>query len=372
MGVSTSPAITVRPRAGGDAGVDVAVEDVRIAAPGPGQVRVAIRATGVCHSDLHVVNGDWPADQPLVLGHEGAGVVEEVGPGVTGVAPGDHVVLSWFAPCMACANCSAGRGWLCTGTTALANTLPDGSTPFAGADGSPLWPYLGLGTFGSHVVVPETAAIRVDDELPFTVGALLGCSVTTGVGAVLNTARVPAGASAVVVGCGGVGLSIVMGLRLAGAHPIVAVDLSADKRAMALELGADVVLDPRETDTGAWLQEQFGGVDFAFEAIGNAQVIETLPGMLAAGGAAVLVGMPRMGARSSIDPYELADQGKSILGCNYGSSVARVDVPRLARLYLAGRLPLDRLIDTVRPLAEGPQALDELASGAGLRSILTP
>ncbi|MEH0109024.1 alcohol dehydrogenase catalytic domain-containing protein [Tersicoccus sp. MR15.9] len=366
----TSPAITVRP--GAETGVSVALEDVHVAAPGPGQVRVGIRATGVCHSDLHVVNGDWPTDQPLVLGHEGAGVVEETGPGVTGVRTGDHVVLSWFAPCRACANCAAGRAWLCTGTTALANTLPDGTTPFTDASGGELWPYLGLGTFGSHVVVPETAVVVVDEELPFTVGALLGCSVTTGVGAVLNTARVPAGASAVVVGCGGVGLSIVMGLRLAGAHPIIAVDLSGEKRATAQELGADVVLDPRETDTGAWLRERFGGVDYAFEAIGNAHVIETLPGMLAPGGAAVLVGMPRMGARSSIDPYELADQGKSILGCNYGSSVARVDVPRLARLHLAGRLPLERLIDRVRPLAEGPQALDELAAGTGLRSILTP
>lgn len=282
------------------------------------------------------------------------------------------MVLSWFAPCMRCNNCAAGRGWLCTGTTALANTLPDGSTPFRDSEGKELWPYLGLGTFTPHVVVPETAAVKVDPELPFTVGALLGCSVTTGVGAVLNTARVPAGASALVVGCGGVGLSVVMGLKLAGAHPVIAVDLSPAKRAKARELGATVAVDPRETDLTAYVHNLVGGVDFAFEAIGNEKVIETLPGMLAPGGAAVLVGMTRFGARASIDPYDLADQGKSILGCNYGSSVARVDIPRLTKLHVAGQLPLEQLIDNVRPLSEAGLALDELAAGTGLRSILTP
>ena len=359
-------ATTYRPGRG------AAQEPVVVAAPGPGQIRVSIRATGVCHSDLHIVNGDWPSEQPLVLGHEAAGVVDETGPGVTTIRSGDHVVLSWFAPCMRCSNCAAGRGWLCTGTTALANTLPDGSTPFKDSEGQELWPYLGLGTFAPHVVVPETAAVKVDDDLPFTVGALLGCSVTTGVGAVLNTARVPTGASAVVIGCGGVGLSAVMGLKLAGAHPIIAADLSPEKRAKAQELGATITVDPRETDLTEYVHDLLGGVDFAFEAIGNEKVIETLPGLLAPGGAAVLVGMTRFGARSSIDPYDLADQGKSILGCNYGSSVARVDIPRLAKLHLAGHLPLEQLIDNVRPLSEACLALEELAAGTGLRSVLTP
>jgi S-(hydroxymethyl)glutathione dehydrogenase/alcohol dehydrogenase len=355
------------------AGRGTARELINIAAPGRGQVRVDIRATGVCHSDLHIVNGDWPAEQPLVLGHEAAGVVAQVGPGVTSLQPGDHVVLSWFAPCMRCNNCAAGRGWLCTGTTALANTLPDGSTPLRDSQGEEVWPYLGLGTFAPQVVVPESAAVKVDDDLPFTIGALLGCSVTTGVGAVLNTARVPAGASAVVIGCGGVGLSVVMGLRLAGANPIIAADLSPDKRAKARKLGATETVDPRETDLNVYVNNLLGGgVDYAFEAIGNEKVIETLPGLLAPGGAAVLVGMTRLGARASIDPYDLADQGKSILGCNYGSSVPRIDIPRLAKLHLAGQLPMEQLIDKVRPLWEASLALEELAAGTGLRSILTP
>lgn len=364
--MTDTSAFTFRPGAG------PSLEPVRVRPPDRGQVRVEIRATGVCHSDLHIVNGDWPTERPLVLGHEASGVVQETGPDVTDLVPGDHVVLSWFAPCRKCVNCAAGRGWLCTGTTALDHTLPDGSTPFSDGNGQDLWPYLGLGTFTSEVVVPETAAVKVGKDVPFTVGALLGCSVTTGVGAVLNTADVPAGASAVVIGCGGVGLSVIMGLRLAGAYPIIAVDLSEAKRTKAEELGATLTVDPRTTDLTSYVSEELGGVDFAFEAIGNEKVIETLPGLLAPGGAAVLVGMTRIGARSSIDPFDLADQGKRILGCNYGSSVAHVDIPRLSRLYLAGQLPLEELIDTVRPLGDAQQALDELAAGSGLRSILIP
>ena len=364
--MSESTAATFRP------GTGLGFEAVRLRETGPGLVRVDIRATGVCHSDLHIVNGDWPADRPLVLGHEASGVVSEVGDGVTRVAIGDHVVLSWFAPCGSCVQCASGRAWLCSGTTALDNTLPDGSTPFTDASGDDVWPYLGLGTFTETVVVPQSAVITVSPKLPFHVGALLGCSVTTGIGAVVNTARVPIGATAVVIGCGGVGLSVIMGLKLVGANPIIAVDLSPEKLEMAQELGATVTLRADETDVPVYLQEHFGGADFAFEAIGRPATIETLPSMLAAGGVAVLVGMTPIGARASIDPFDLADQGKSILGCNYGSSVAKRDIPKLAALYLAGLLPLDRLIGSVRPLGEAPAAIEELAAGVGLRSILVP
>jgi S-(hydroxymethyl)glutathione dehydrogenase/alcohol dehydrogenase len=363
---ASSDAVTFRRDAG------LGVEPIHVAPPGHGQIGVEIRATGVCHSDLHIVNGDWPADKPLVLGHEAAGIIREIGPDVDGVSVGDHVVLSWFAPCGRCLNCAAGRAWLCTGTKALDNTLPDGSTAYTDADGHELWPYLGLGTFTSSVIVPETAAITVPQELPFEVGALLGCSITTGVGAVVNTAKVPIGSSAVVIGCGGVGLSIIIGLRLIGANPIIAVDLSAEKLAKAAELGATVTLRADQTDIPSYLQEHYGGVDFAFEAIGRVPTIESLPRMLAGGGTAVLVGMAAAGSRASIDPFDLADQGKSILGCNYGSSVAKIDIPKLANLYLAGRLPLDELIGKLRPLDEAEAALEDLRQGKGLRSILIP
>ncbi|MGW0877190.1 alcohol dehydrogenase catalytic domain-containing protein [Streptomyces sp. NPDC002740] len=366
MSSQQSPAIVFDPATG------LQTREVSLRPAGPGEVAIDVRAAGVCHSDLHIVNGDWPSDRPLVLGHEAAGVVTSVGPGVTTLRPGDHVVLSWFAPCRRCRKCVAGQAWLCTGTTAVANTLPDGTTPFTDADGEEVWPYLGLGAFTDRVVVPESAAVKVPEELPFEVGALLGCSITTGVGAVVNTARVRPGESAVVIGTGGVGLSVVMGLRLAGADPVVAVDLSPERLAVAERFGATHTLHGASTDVARWCQEELGGVDYAFEAIGSPKVIETLPAMLTSGGAAVLVGMTPTGATGAFDLFDLADQGKRILGCNYGSSVGEIDIPRLARLYLSGRLPVDDLIGTVRPLAEAAAALDDLKNNSGVRTILRP
>ncbi|MCX4238484.1 alcohol dehydrogenase catalytic domain-containing protein [Streptomyces ortus] len=361
-----SSAIVFDPRAG------LGTREVTLRPAGPGEVEIEVRAAGVCHSDLHIVSGDWPTDRPLVLGHEAAGVVTGVGPGVTSVGPGDHVVLSWFAPCRRCRKCVAGQGWLCTGTKAVANTLPDGTTPFTDADGEAIWPYLGLGAFTDRLVVPETAAVQVPDELPFGIGALLGCSITTGIGAVVNTAGVRPGESAVVIGTGGVGLSVVMGLSLVGADPVVAVDLSPERLAAARKFGATHTLDGARDDVAAWCQDELGGVDYAFEAIGSPKVVETLPAMLTSGGAAVLVGMAATGATGSFDLFDLADQGKRILGCNYGSSVGELDIPKLARLYLAGRLPLDDLVGKVRPLKEAPLAFDDLRSNTGVRTILEP
>ncbi|MEU6888938.1 alcohol dehydrogenase catalytic domain-containing protein [Streptomyces viridosporus] len=366
MPSTLSPAVVFDPACG------LRSSRVSLRPAGPGEVEIEVRAAGVCHSDLHIVTGDWPTDRPLVLGHEAAGVVTAVGAGVTSVKTGDHVVLSWFAPCRRCRKCVAGKGWLCTGTRAVANTLPDGSTPFTDDRGEAVWPYLGLGAFTERLVVPETAAVKVPDELPFGIGALLGCSITTGVGAVVNTARVRPGESAVVVGTGGVGLSVVMGLRLAGADPVVAVDLSPERLAAAERFGATHTLDGAVTDVAAWCQEELGGVDYAFEAIGSPKVIETLPAMLTPGGAAVLVGMAPTGATGAFDLFDLADQGKRILGCNYGSSVGEIDIPKLARLHLAGRLPMDDLIGRIRPLAEAAAAFDDLRSNTGVRTILEP
>lgn len=361
---SVAPAVVFEP------GNGLRLREVSTRAPRAGEVAVQIRAAGVCHSDLHILNGDWPEDRPLVLGHEAAGVVTAVGDGVD-LEPGDHVVLSWFAPCGRCERCAAGQAWLCTGTRAVENVLPDGGTAFS-ADGEEIWPFLGLGAFTSSVVVPRSAAIKVSPELSFEVGALLGCAVTTGVGAVTNTAGVRPGETAVVVGCGGVGLAIVMGLRLAGAGTIVAVDLSAERRAAAERFGATVTLDGAAVDVAEWCREHLGGADYAFEAVGSPRLIEQLPGMVRSGGAAVVVGMPPIGATVAIDAFELADQGKRILGCNYGSSVAAVDIPRLAGLFLAGRLPLDQLVGATRPLAEAEAAFDDLKAGIGLRGILVP
>lgn len=351
---------------------EVAIRELRIAAPRADQVLVKIMASGVCHSDLHVLDGDWPVDVPMVLGHEGAGIVEAVGPNVRDVRPGDHVVLSWFAPCRRCEACASGKAWLCSNTKAVANTLPDGSTPLSDAAGNPVLPFLGVGTFSEYTVVPETATVRVSEEIPFEIGALIGCAVTTGVGAAVHTAKVQPGDSAVVVGCGGVGQAVVLGLRLAGANPIVAVDLSAERLELALELGATHTLRGDDPELLDRIHEITGGAHHAFEAIGRPATIESLPSMLRAGGQAVLVGMTAIGKRVSFDPFDLADQGKSILGCNYGSSVPVVDFPRLAALHLSGRLPLARLVGTHGELADAPKAFEDLRAGLGLRTILHP
>lgn len=349
------------------------LREVSTDAPRRGEVRVEVRAAGLCYSDLHVIDGHWPTDRRLVMGHEAAGVVIEVGEAVSTTAVGDHVVLSWFAPCRICRDCIAGQPWLCQNTKALDNTMPDGSTRVHDHEGEgELWPYLGLGAFTREITVPETAVVVVPEALPFDVGALLGCSITTGVGAALNTAAVRPGQSAVVVGCGGVGLSTVIGLRLAGADPIVAVDISDERLAVAARLGATATLNAATVDVACWCQTELGGVDFAFEAIGSVPVIDTLQGMLGAGGAAVIVGMTSLDASATYNPFELADRGQRILGCNYGSSNGHLDIPMLARLYLSGSLPLDQLVGRTRPLSEIAEAVDDLRSGTGLRTILIP
>jgi len=317
--------------------------DLELPDPVSDQVRVRLTASGVCHSDLHARTGDWMVPLPLVLGHEGAGFVEAIGPDVQDVAPGVHVVLSWFAPCRRCTACASGKAWLCTGTKALQHPAVNG-----------VHAYLGLGTWAEQALVPESAAIRIDERVPFELAALIGCSITTGVGAVLNTARVEAGESALVVGTGGVGQAILLGLQLAGADPIVALDPSAPRLAQARRLGAT---------------EAEGPFDHVFEASGRA--FASALTHVARGGTLTLVGMPAEGVTATIDPFDLADQGKRILGCNYGFSVPSVDFPRLARLYLSGRLPLEKLVGVTRPLEEAEAALDDLKHAVGLRTVLT-
>ena len=351
-------------------GAPLAAERLDLEEPREDLVRVRICASGVCHSDLHVVNGDWPIDPPVVLGHEGAGEVEAVGPAVRDVRPGDHVVLSWFAPCRRCHACASGRAWACGGTRSGENLLPDGSTPLRRPDGSEVLAYLGIGTFSTATLVPESAAVPIPVEVPFGVAALIGCAVTTGVGAVLNTSRVRPGESAVVIGCGGVGQAILLGLALVSAHPVVAVDLSDDRLAQARSLGATATFHGDDPDLIERIREATGGADHAFEAIGVPRMIEMLPAMLGAGGAAIVVGMPAIDARASFSPFDLTDRGMRILGCNYGSSVSAVDFPRIASLYLAGRLPLDRLVGRTRPLREANEALVDLESAIGLRTVL--
>jgi S-(hydroxymethyl)glutathione dehydrogenase / alcohol dehydrogenase len=340
--------------------------DVSLAAPGPGEVEVEIAAAGVCGSDLHVVRGEWAVPMPVVLGHEGAGVVSALGPEVTGLEVGDHVILSWVPQCGRCRQCQASRPWQCelvASVVAPGGVLFDGTSRWS-RDGETLHHYLGVSSFAERVVVPESGAVRIRDDAPLDVVAIVGCAVATGVGAVRNTAAVPAGASVAVIGCGGVGLSVIQGARLAGAARIVACDVDPGKLDVAERLGA--------TDTVRAGDPLPDGLDFVFDAIGKIETTEQAIGALGLGGAAVIVGLPPTGMTARFDPLALAEANQRILGSNYGSVDPQRDLPLLVDLYMDGELDLDSLISGRRPLEEAAAALDDLAAGRALRTLLTP
>lgn len=347
------------------------IEELLLEPPRASEVRVRLLASGVCHSDLHLADADWETTGPIALGHEGAGIVEEVGSDVSAPAVGQLVVLNWFAPCLVCPGCQSGRQWLCSGSRALEHLLPDGSSRLRRRDSSAVLAFLGCGTFAEGAVVPARAAVPVPESVPPEVAALIGCCVTTGVGAVLNTAEVPPGASVAVFGLGGVGLSVVMGAVLAGATSIVAVDRVQEKLDLALELGATSTVlasDPRETVRE--VRRVSGGVDFAFEAIGLQVTIEQAIAVLGPGGTAVLVGMTPFGVRPSFDAFKLVDRSLRVLGSNYGFAVGSRDFPRYAELYRRGRLPIDRLIDERIELKDVNAAMEDMRAGRGLRRVI--
>ena len=347
-------------------------ETLTLDAPGPGQVRVRMLASGVCHSDLHVRDGEWERPGPLVLGHEGAAVVESVGAGVTSLRDGQLVALTWYAPCRRCAACLAGREWLCTGSSSVHHRLPDGRTPLRRGDGTEVLPYLGIGTFAEAATVPVEAAIPMPDGIAADAAALIGCCVATGVGAVTKTAQVEAGARVVVIGLGGVGLSCVMGAVLAGADRIIAVDRVPAKLERARDLGAsDVVLASDRTTTDAAVRAAVGGgPDYVFEAIGRPETVEQAIDLLPPGGTAVLVGLTPFGARASFEVFPFVDGSRRILGSNYGFAVASVDFPRYAALHLEGRLPIDRLVDRRIELDELEDAFAAMRRGEYVRQVI--
>jgi S-(hydroxymethyl)glutathione dehydrogenase/alcohol dehydrogenase len=355
------------------AGDPAAVEDVTIAEPRAGEVRVRILGSGVCHSDLHVRDGEWPRPIPMAMGHEGAGVVEAVGPGVSSLSVGQPVALSWLVPCGRCRSCRAGRPWACPDSPSFAHRLPDGATALTDRRGEPVMSYCGIGTMADATVVPEGAAIALPDGVDPAVAALIGCCVSTGVGAVTKTAAVPAGASVAIIGLGGVGLSCVMGAVLAEAGQIVAIDRVESKLGVARELGATdglVATDDRTTMIKALRDLTDGGPDFVFEAIGRVSTVELAIECLPIGGTAVLVGLTAFEARASFGVYPLVDGARRILGSNYGFADPAIDFPRYAALHLAGRLPVDRLIDRRIGLDDLEGAFDRLRAGEGLRQVV--
>ncbi|HMJ34477.1 MAG TPA: alcohol dehydrogenase catalytic domain-containing protein [Baekduia sp.] len=350
--------------------------EVTLAAPGPGEVRVRVEAAGVCHSDMHVRVGEWESPTPLVLGHEGAGVVVEVGEGVEELVEGDHVILSWIAPCGRCRFCLADRPTRCTvlgERVAPGAVMADGTTRLRTADGTDVHHYLGVASFAEEVVVPASGAIRVADDIPFDCAAIIGCAVATGVGAARTTAAVTPGSTAVVIGCGGVGLSIVQGARMGGCSRIVAVDLVPEKLATAAAVGATDTIDGSQDDVLATLAELLpDGADYAFDAIGSARVTEQAVAALGVGGTAVVVGMAPQGVQATFDLLGLAENDQRIVGCNMGGVRPRVDFPILVEQYRSGELRLEEMITGHRPLSEADAAFDDLAAGRALRTILQP
>lgn len=354
-------------------GEPLRVEEIDVAEPRAGEVRVRMVASGVCHSDYHVVLGEWGARTPLVLGHEGAGVVDSIGPGVTTLKPGDSVALSWTPSCRRCRYCVSGRPQLCTeaADNAYRNVLPDGTTRLSIA-GQPVYSYLSVASFSEYTVVPESGAVRIDDSADPALAALVGCAVTTGIGAVLNTARIEAGDTVAVIGCGGVGLSVVMGAALSSAGRIIAVDLSPEKLALAQRAGATDTIDAGQGDvvTAIRALTDGAGVDYAFEAIGRAQTIEQAYACLAPGGTAVVVGQVPTGVTVQIDPMAMSGRELTMKGSNYGSARPSLDFVRFLDLHRTGAVDLELLVSSRIKLDDINDAFDALGQGSGARTVV--
>jgi Zn-dependent alcohol dehydrogenase len=355
-----------------ETGARLEIVELDLAPPGPGEVLVRVHASGVCHSDLNAIDGTAATRCPAVLGHEGAGVIEAVGPGVS-LAPGTHVALSWMPWCGRCEECLRDLPHLCRAAwTAMAHGgLLDG-TPRLSRDGEPVYHYSLLSTFAEQAVVAERSCIPIPDDVPFDVASLVGCAIATGIGAVWNTAGVRPGERVCVIGCGGVGLSAVMGAAACGAEPVVAVDAAPGKLERALELGATTAIAWAGTAeaTAEAIVSATGGVDYALEATGRPEA--SIAAFLATRprGAAVLIGIPRGDAVVTLPALQIPRGERRVLGSVYGSSKPERDFPKILDLYRRGRLPLDRLISHRLPLARVEEGFELMTSGAALRVVL--
>ncbi|OLC16190.1 MAG: alcohol dehydrogenase [Candidatus Rokubacteria bacterium 13_1_40CM_69_27] len=350
------------------------IREVDVQAPRAGEVLIRMAAGGVCHSDLHAMTGHLVVALPAILGHEGAGVVADVGPGVTSVKPGDHVIPLWRLSCGVCEYCSDGRPALCNAGMQVRMTgrLPDGTTRFS-LDGKEIKHFAGVSTFSEYSVVPEGAVLKIPPELPLDRAALLGCAVITGVGAVINCARVRPGSSVVVFGTGGVGLNAVQGARIAGAEKIVAVDLLDRKLEFAKKFGATHTVNAAQGDPVAQVRALTGGrgVDYAFEVIGLPKTIRQAYDCLAKRGMAVVVGVTPMTTEVAVPVMSLVFEERVLTGSIYGSSRPRIDIPKLIDLYRAGTLKLDELLTRTYPFKEINEAYAALERGEVARSVVT-
>ena len=343
------------------------IEELDLAEPGPGEVLVKMMASGVCHSDWHIIKGEWTHHPlPIVLGHEGAGIVEAVGPNVSSVKPGDHIIIAWKTSCGVCEMCQKGWPNLCDRSPIA------GSKPTVRGTGAVINQLIGIGTFGSYTVVPEVAAVPIDEDVPFAQAALVGCGVATGVGAAINTAQVQPGATVAVFGCGGVGLNCIQGSVIAGATTIIGVDLLDNKLELAREFGATHTLNASKEDPVAGIKELTGGagVHYAFEAIGlvEAPFVQSIR-CTRKRGVTIWVGHAPINLPVTIDARDLM-QEKMVMGSFYGTARPHIEFPRLLDLYRSGKLKLDELVSRRFPLEEINTAFEVLGRGEVARSVV--
>ncbi|GLW06232.1 alcohol dehydrogenase [Microtetraspora sp. NBRC 13810] len=349
----------------GDDKLDIR-DDFTLAPMGPNDVRVKVRATGVCHSDLSVLTGVLPMPLPVVPGHEGAGEVLEVGDHVTGVKPGDHVIVNWTPACQQCDSCLNGQPYLCL--TYVMDSFVNARFRYGGD--TPAFGMAGCGTWAEEIVIPHQGAIKIDSDVPFEVAALIGCGITTGVGAVLNTARVRPGATVAVVGCGGVGLAVIQGARISGATTILAVDPLESKHELARKVGAthactpDALADTIASVTGG------RGFDHSFEVVGKSAAVKTAWRAARRGGDVIVVGAGAADDMVTFPAFSLLFEGKNLLSSLYGGSDVRHDFPYFTSLWKAGKLDLESMISSRIRLADLNDAVAALRGGEVLRQIV--
>ena len=352
----------------------LSIEELELSEPKTNEVLVKIEAFGICHSDYHVVTGLAKQELPVVLGHEGAGTVIEIGEGVTDVKIGQNVLLNWFPYCKQCPQCSAGNTNHCKTYMKMLGQgkMLDGTTRLTDSEDNPVLQLSGLACWATHVVVPDIVCTKMPQGTPPEIASLIGCAVTTGVGAVLNQASVHEDSSVVVYGAGGVGLSIIMGCVLAGAKKIIAVDQTAAKETIARSMGATDFLTAG-SDTVELVKELTDGLgaDYSFDAVGNIEIAEMLLPSLRERGTALLVGVPPTDSRIKVDATDLLRQEKRLTGTIYGSADTAVDFEKYAHMYLSGELPIDKLISNHYKIDEINQACEDMLSGNIARGVVT-
>jgi len=364
------------------AGKPLEIMEVNLAGPRPGEVMIELKATGICHTDEFTLSGADPEGLfPAILGHEGAGIVVEVGEGVTTLKPGDHVIPLYTPECRECYSCTSGKTNLCTSirSTQGQGLMPDGTSRFSTLDGDPILHYMGCSTFSNHTVLPEIAVAKVREDAPFDKICYIGCGVTTGIGAVINTAKVEIGATAVVFGLGGIGLNVIQGLRLAGADMIIGVDLNPGKKEMAERFGMTHFVNPSEIDGDIvpYLVnltkrrgDLIGGADYTFDCTGNTKVMrQALESAHRGWGQSIIIGVAAAGAEISTRPFQLVT-GRVWKGTAFGGAKGRTDVPKIVDWYMEGKIEIDPMITHRLKLEEINRGFDLMHAGESIRSVV--